>query len=137
VLVHRSQTHLSNAIDAFQVGDCRTTAAEAIASHAALDSRPEPFELLAYCEARAGRNKVALRAIDAAIARDPHDWEFHYDQAIIRAASGLDPRPATRAALALNPLDSHTRAAQRWFLQGSKRLWRKRGRQAPTVLPPR
>jgi hypothetical protein len=137
VLVHRSQTHLSNAIAAFQTGDCRTTASEAIASHDALDSRPEPFELLAYCEARAGRRKVALRAIDAAIARDPHDWEFRYDQAIIRAAAGLDPRPATRAALALNPLDSRTRAARRWFLQGPERLWRKRGRQAPTIVPAR
>jgi hypothetical protein len=137
VLVHRSQTHLSNAIAAFQTGDCRTTASEAIASHDALDSRPEPFELLAYCEARAGRRKVALRAIDAAIARDPHDWEFRYDQAIIRASAGLDPRPATRAALALNPLDSRTRAARRWFLQGPKRLWRKRGRQAPTIVPAR
>ena len=108
----------------------------ALASHDALASRPEPFELLAYCDARARRSKLALRAIDAAIARDPGDWEFRYDQAIIRAAAGLDPRPATRAAVARNPLDARVRNAARWFLHGKHRLWRKRGREAPTIIPP-
>jgi hypothetical protein len=137
VLVHRSQTHLDDAVAAFRQGDCAAATGDALASHDALASRPEPFELLAYCDARAGRRALAVHAIEAAVARDPGDWEFRYDEAIVRAATGLDPRPATRAAVARNPRDARVRDAARWFLHGKHRLWRKRGREAPTIIPPR
>ena len=135
-LITRSQHHLNLAADAFRRGDCALTVAQSLRSSRLLSVRPEPFELLAYCDVRLGQPDLARRTIDAAIRRDPGSWELRYDQAIIRAATGGNPRSATRAALARNPLDPLAQEAGRWFLQGPRRDWRRRALSAPTLVGP-
>jgi hypothetical protein len=44
-----------------------------------------------------------------AVDRDPGNWQYRYSLAVAQAAAGVDPRPAAREALRLNPLDSATR----------------------------
>ena len=39
----------------------------------------------------------------SAVRDDPNNWEPRYGMAVVLAAIGRDPRPALRAALALDP----------------------------------
>jgi hypothetical protein len=102
-----------------------------------MGSRPEPFEVISYCEAGAARFTASLSAIKAAQRRDPQNWELRYSEALIRGVTGLDPRPAARAALDRYPTSSLTRAAVRAFATDSKRKWRRFALTAPLPLPPR
>ncbi len=68
---------------AFERGDCETASNEALGSSSVLSVRPEPFELLAYCDARAGLEPAGARMIDEAISRDPANWELRYGRAVV------------------------------------------------------
>ncbi len=57
--VSRSQARLNAAVDAIKDGGCTTTIDEALASIDALSVRAEPYELLAYCDARSGEAELA------------------------------------------------------------------------------
>ena len=137
ISVGRSQQRLVDALAAFRNGDCAGTVAAALDSAAALRSRPEPLELISYCDVRSGRNRLALRSIDAAVRRDPHNWEFRYAQALVRAAAGQDPRSAARTALRLNPRSALARDALRIFATPDRRAWRRRALAAPLNVPAR
>lgn len=134
--VMRSQLALGEAIAAFRAGDCSTTIDRALAANAALDARPEPFELLAWCDVRLNRPDLALRAAQAAVRRDPGNWELHYTRALTRAVAGRDPRPAALDARRRNPREPLAHAAVEWFSNGGPDDWRRRALDAPLALPP-
>jgi hypothetical protein len=136
-LAWRSQTRLTQAVRALERGDCLNATQAALDANAAMGSRPEPFEVISYCEAGAARFTASLSAIKAAQRRDPQNWELRYSEALIRGVTGLDPRPAARAALDRYPTSSLTRAAVRAFATDSKRKWRRFALTAPLPLPPR
>jgi O-antigen ligase len=98
-----SQIRLDAGVSAFDRGDCTTASDDALGASSVLPVRPEPFELLAYCDAREGLAPVAARMIDQAISRDPGDWELRYGRAIVLGFAGRDPRGALSRALELNP----------------------------------
>jgi hypothetical protein len=133
--VLRSQKHLGDALGAFRAGDCPAAVRSALASKRALSSRPEPFELVTYCYVRAGRSALALRAADAAVHRDPGNWELRYAQAIARAASGRDPRSAAQAALRRNPHNAMARGLTGRFMPANRERWRVLARTAPPAVP--
>jgi len=135
VQILRSQRALQDAFAAFRTGDCAAATSAALAAHRALGARAEPFEVMAYCAIRRDRPEVALRAIQAAERRDPGNWEYRYDEAIVRGVLGRRPIAAAREALRLNPLSPTTQAAVRWF-DGPRRTWRSRALAAPTLVPP-
>ena len=85
--VARSQAALSAASAEFRRGDCARTASLALDSLHALSSRPEPLELLGYCNIRAGRERLAVDAMRAAVRRDPRAWEPRYALALALAVS--------------------------------------------------
>jgi O-antigen ligase len=103
--VSMSQSKLDRAVTAFDRNDCPAAIDEALASLDALKVRPEPYEVIGYCDARLGQDRLALLAMDSAISRDPDNWETHYGLAIARAAAGLDPMPELYRARELNPLE--------------------------------
>jgi hypothetical protein len=103
-LMWTSQAPLDRAQNAFADNDCRTGIDASLDAIGRFGVRPEPWEVLGYCDARAGQYALATRAMNAARARDPRNWQYAYGQAIIDGVSGRDPRPAARAALRLNPL---------------------------------
>jgi hypothetical protein len=134
-VVWRSQIKLTQAVSAFERGDCTAAENDALASNAALRSRPDPFEIISYCEAGARRFPLALSAIRAAEQRDPNNWELRYSDALISAVAGQDPRPPARAALALYPRSPLTRAAARAFSRRGPAAWRRFAVSAPLPVP--
>lgn len=132
-----SQQALDESVAAFRRGDCTRSADAALASIAYLSVRPQPFELLAYCDVRAGLSELAVRSMRKALARDPANWEYHYGLALVRGAAGLDPRPQAAAALVLNPLNPLTReAAIELGTADGPREWRRRAVEARLPLAP-
>jgi hypothetical protein len=103
-LMWRSQGPLDRAVTAFSRNDCGTAIDASLDAIGRFGVRPEPWEVLGYCDARSGQYALATRAMDAARARDPKNWQYAYGQAIIAGVAGRDPRPAAREALRLNPL---------------------------------
>jgi len=129
--VARSQAALNDAFRAFDAGDCARTIDRALASLDATRLRPQPYELLAYCDARLGQGDLALRNLAEAVDRDPNAWEVWYGTAIVRGVLGRDPRPAARRAASLNPLEPLTQQAVEAFDSPSPAVWRRRGRELP------
>jgi hypothetical protein len=113
VLFGLSQLPFNRAVAAFAVRDCRTAVPAALDAIDRFGVRPQPWQILGYCDARAGEYALARRAMDAARARDPNNWQFAYGQAIVYGVSGLDPRPYAAEALRLNPLEPMARSLVR------------------------
>jgi O-Antigen ligase len=97
-----SQSALNRATRAFAAGDCPTAVGAALDAVDRFGVLPGPWEILAYCDERAGQYALATRAMDAAHARDPRNWAYVYGQALVHGVAGQDPRPYARAALRMN-----------------------------------
>lgn len=134
-LIAVSQYQLDRGVRAFKSGDCEGAIDAALASTAAVGARPEPFEIMAYCDARVGDGGLAVRSMEAAVARDPNSWELHYGLALVRGAAGLDPRPAARDALALNPRGELAQEGVDAFSTADRKAWERRARSARLPLP--
>lgn len=130
-LMAYSQRSLDRSVLAFRAGNCPEAIDASLEALDAVGSRPEPFQVLAACDARLGRDDLAVRAMENAVARDPRSWEVHYELAIVRGVAGLDPRPAARAALLRNPNEALARDLLR-RLRGTDRPreWERRARSA-------
>lgn len=136
-LVWRSQTRLTDAVQALERGDCLQATKAALDSNAAVGARPEPFEIISYCEAGTGRFAFALSAVRAAETRDPQNWELRYAESLIRGVAGFDPRAAARAAVIRYPSSTLTRTAARAFATDDPHAWRRFALAAPLPLPSR
>jgi O-antigen ligase len=106
-LVLASQRQLNGGLDALRAGNCATAVDRATASISTLDIRPEPYEVLALCQAKRGRTGFAIQAMEKAAERDPNNWRYAFSLAVLQGGAGLDPRPELLRARRLNP----TRAA--------------------------
>jgi hypothetical protein len=124
-LAARSQGQLDRSVSALKRGDCRTSINAALASIAALSLRPEPWEVLGFCDSALGAHQLAVRALDNSVTRDPRSWETHYGLALVRAKAGLDPRREARRALARNPHDPQVVEAVKAFRRRSRAAWRR------------
>ena len=129
-LMAYSQARLNSAVAAFERGDCDTAIDAALGSLKAIPSRPQPFEVLGYCDARLGLHELAIGAMRSGIARDPDNWELHYGLALTQAIAGRDPRPAARVALHLNPRSELARQAARQFDTSDPQKWKRRAQRA-------
>jgi len=130
-LVATSQSRLNQAVHAFRQGDCDLAVDRALSSASVLRVRPEPYEIIALCDARRrGANRLGVQMMEEAVKRDPDNWEFTYGLALVRGAAGLDPRPAARRAYRLNPRSALTRDALRRFDTDDRRKWERRARTA-------
>ncbi len=131
VLVVASDGALSRARAAFERGDCGTAVDVALDSTEALPVRAEPFELIGYCDLRAGEPGLAVAAFEAARRRDPEAWQYAYGLSVARALAGEDPRPAIAAARRLNPREPRARDLAAALSSGGPAAWRRAARQAP------
>lgn len=129
-----SQAHLETALADFDRGDCGGAISAALGSLDALKVRPEPYEILGYCDARLGQDELAEAAMEHAISRDPDNWEPHYGLAVVRAAAGRDPLPALYAARRLNPLELKTNELIRSMRGAGPREWERRAGAARLPL---
>jgi hypothetical protein len=126
-----SQLRLNRSVEAFRHGDCATATDAALSSLDALSVQAEAFEILGWCDARAGRPGLAVDAMRAAQRRDPHNWQYAYGIAITEALAGEDPRPAAQLALRLNPLEPLAGRLVRDMRTTSARVRRTRAGHAP------
>jgi O-antigen ligase len=119
-----SQTKLDNAAYAFSQGDYAAARRAALSSISILGNRAEPYEILSYCDLRLGRSAAALREVNKAVSLDPNNWSYRYSVALMRAAAGIDPRPAARKALSLNPREPLVQDEWNTFRAGNPAQWR-------------
>jgi hypothetical protein len=126
-----SDAALDDAQAAFEAGDCTQARSDALTSVSAVGSRAEPFQLLAYCELERGREPAALEAMQEAARLDPDNWQYRYGLALVRGASGRDPRPDLRRARRLNPLGGVLRSgAAAELLRAGPRRWERLAAEA-------
>jgi hypothetical protein len=59
--------------------------------------------VIALCQARRGNDRFAIQAMTRAAKRDPGNWRYLYDLAVLEGGAGLDPRAELVAARRLNP----------------------------------
>jgi hypothetical protein len=130
-----SQRHLEQALASFNDGRCERSIESSLAAVEVLASRPEPFELLGFCDVRRARPRLGVRMLEAAVRRDPGSWEVHYGLALVQGAAGLDPRAAIRRTYELNPEDERVNRARAVLGSPTRRVWMRRSRQLPLVLP--
>jgi O-Antigen ligase len=126
-----SQGQLNRASEAFERGDCGEAIDAGLAAARAVPVRPEPLQIIAYCDVRLGQEDLAVRVMRGAVERDPRNWRTHYGLAVVRGAAGLDPRPEARRALELNPLESLARETATLFRgANTPKAWRRRALRA-------
>jgi len=113
VTVAVSQLRLNRSVSAFNAGNCVTATDAALDSLQALAVQPEAFEVLGWCDARAGQLKLAVDAMRNARRLDPGNWHYAYGLAATQALAGEDPTAAARLARRLNPLDPLARSLER------------------------
>jgi hypothetical protein len=126
VLIVGSQNRLGQAENALYAStpDCTTASTAARASIGWLDVRPEPFEIVGFCDLRGDRPRQAIAEMRQAVRLDPGSWETYYTLSIAEAAAGVDPMGAARRALRMDPLDPLTRQAVRELASaGHARAW--------------
>jgi O-Antigen ligase len=131
LLVASSQTALNGAARAFDRGDCATAIDGSLDSLGALSVRAEPFELLGYCDLRAGHPDLALRAFRAARERDPGNWRYAYGLAVAQALGGEDPRGSAVLAVRLNPREPLAGELARSLAGDRPVRWRRAAARAP------
>jgi hypothetical protein len=102
-LVTASQRALERSDAAFERRDCPAAIDSALDALGRLSVRAEPWEVIGYCDARLGSPELARTAMAAARRRDPDNWLYAYGTALVAAYTGVDPLPAAREAVALNP----------------------------------
>jgi O-antigen ligase len=130
VLVIGSQSRLTDAEHALYASDCATADSAARSSIKWLSARPQPYEIVGFCDLRRGLPRLGVSAMDQALRRDPGSWESYYALAIAQASAGIDPRVAAERALRMNPLEPLTRQAVKALGGSSPTEWVKR---APAV----
>ena len=128
--IYLSQKSLDSSVAAFEADDCPTAVDEAIKSTDTLSVRPEPFEILGYCDVRLGNPKLGVRAMSEAVERDPRDWRLQYGLALVRGAAGMSPKAAARRAVRLNPREQMARDARDAFRTNDPQKWKRRALSA-------
>ncbi|MGB9184637.1 MAG: O-antigen ligase family protein [Solirubrobacteraceae bacterium] len=104
-LLMLSQAKLETAANAFQIGACSRVEQAARDSIDVLSVRPQPYQMLGYCDISDGRAQAAVVAMSRAVQAEPGYWQSHYGLSIAQAYAGEDPRQQLRTALRLDPGD--------------------------------
>jgi O-antigen ligase len=131
VTIAISQRDLDRSLAALERDDCAEATRLAQASHSALPTRSEPYEILAYCASRSGDGQDSISLMNSAIDRDPDDWRLYYGLAVVRAAAGEDPGAAAARALRLNPLEPLASFAVKRLARADPEQWQHRAQSAP------
>jgi hypothetical protein len=121
-----SQSRLTDAEHALYASNCTVASTAALASIGWLDMRPEPYEIVGFCDIQRGLPRLGATAMRQAVRRDPGGWEAYYALAVAQAAAGVDPRASAARALRMNPREPLTREAARQLDTSSPTEWVRR-----------
>ena len=133
-LLMLSQSRLSAAADAFNHGNCERATRQSLASLDYMAIRPEPYQMLAYCDIEQGRLSQAVAAMTKAVDAEPASWEFHYGLAIAQGEAGRDPRHEFETALRMNPREPLLKEAATGFRSTTAAQWQKAATSARQTL---
>jgi hypothetical protein len=122
-LLMLSQYKLQASANAFDKGDCKVAVRQAVGSINVLAIRPEPYQILGYCDLDEGRPQDAIAAMKKAVEQQPRSWEFHLGLALAQGYAGLDPRAELAVAHSLNPFDMFVADAQTAFAKTGPTGW--------------
>ncbi|HTX30133.1 MAG TPA: O-antigen ligase family protein [Solirubrobacteraceae bacterium] len=123
-----SQRRLDQATTAFAQRNCRAATDSALSSISILGNRPEPYEVISYCDIRRDMPDMAIAMINKAISLDPNNWNYTYDLAVMRASAGLDPMAAAHKALSLDPREPLVQQMVQTFAGGNRASWERDGK---------
>ena len=123
-LVWYSQSRLTEAQDAYNAKDCPTASRKASQAFSSLGMRPDPLEIIAYCDLRSGDPQLALETAERAVELQPGDWRVYYNRAVMKAAAGQDPRRDAQTALRMNPFEVIAQDGARRLSGDEPRSWR-------------
>jgi hypothetical protein len=126
VLMIGSQSRLTDAEHALYASDCVKADSAAESSIKWLSARPQPYEIIGFCDLQRGLPRLGVSAMDRGLRRDPGSWESYYSLAIAQASAGIDPRAAAARALRMNPLEPLARQAVKELGGSSPATWVKR-----------
>ena len=112
-------------------GNCVKARQSAFSSISLLAARPEPYEILSFCDLQLGFPVEGLQAAQKAVHYEPNNWNYRYGLAIALAENGIDPRPAAEQALKLNPLETIVQDEVAAFSNTGPRGWEQ---AAPQLL---
>jgi hypothetical protein len=125
-----SQGYLNASVRNLQAGDCGAASRQALDAIHVLSVRPDPYQVLGFCDSRAGEHQLAIQMLETAVDRDPGEWESYYGLALVKGAAGQDPRSAARKAYELAPHVALTEEAVRAFRTNDPEKWRRRALEA-------
>jgi hypothetical protein len=123
VLIVGSQRQLGTAEHALYASNCPKASAAALSSIGWLDVRPEPYEVLGFCDLERGLPRLGITAMRQAVHYDRSSWEPYYALALAQASAGVDPRASASRALALNPHEALTIQAGKLLLHATPNQW--------------
>jgi hypothetical protein len=123
VLLLISQDRLETAASAFEQNNCTRASSAAISTINVLAIRPEPYQILGYCDLAAGRAQDAVAAMRKAVHYESVNWEYHWGLAIAEGYAGIDPRPEVATAARMNPQEALVSQALPAFRAASAAGW--------------
>lgn len=129
-LVAVSQGYLNSAVNDFEEGNCGGASRKALDAIHTLSVRPEPYQLLGFCDSREGEHGLAVSMLETAIERDRGEWESYYGLALVQAAAGQDPRAAARKAYEMAPHEPLAQEGVELFSRGNPEVWKRRAQSA-------
>jgi O-antigen ligase len=123
VLIVGSQRQLGAAEKALYAHNCPKAGAAALSSIGWLDIRPEPYEVVGFCDLQRGLPRLGVSAMREAVHFDRASWEPYYALALAQASAGIDPRASATEALRLNPHEALTIQAAKLLRSSSPNVW--------------
>jgi hypothetical protein len=123
VLIAGSQRQLGVAEKALYASNCPKASAAALSSIGWLDIRPEPYEVVGFCDLQRGLPRLGVAAMRHAVHFDGSSWEPYYALAVAQASAGIDPRASAAQALRLNPHETLTVQAAKLLRSSSPNVW--------------
>ncbi len=123
VVIIGSQRQLGAAEHALYASNCPKATSAALSSIGWLDIRPEPYEVVGFCDLQRGLPRLGVTAMRQAVHFDPSSWEPYYALALAQASAGVDPRASAAHALRLNPHEPLTVQAAKILRSSSPSVW--------------
>ena len=116
--------------------DCATAIDAALTATERFGTRPEPWQVLGYCDARLGPVRARPARDGRRPRARPEQLAVAYGQAIVYGVSGLDPRPyAARGAAAEPARPARARAGAATSTAAKTAARRRRGHRAGRRFP--
>jgi O-Antigen ligase len=129
-LVAISQGKLNSAVSKFKEGNCGGASREALSAIHVLSVRPDPYQVIGFCDMIEGQDGLAVTMLETAVERDEGEWESWYGLAVVKAAAGQDPRAAAKKAYELAPNEPLAEEGNDLFTSGNPEIWKRRAETA-------